>query len=375
MSVVPGGAPLGSRRLLSTGLLIGAAAIILVSGISTASSLDLYGWDFRHQYYGGAMSVIQGEPLYPSPDEVVFDGIPAYVYPPLTAVALLPVTILPEDVAVVLAVVAALGAVMAALALVGVRDVRCYAAVLASAPAWNLAETANLSALLVLGIAVAWRLRATVWPLAVTLGLAVSAKLLLWPLLVWAIATRRHRAAALAAAVGLGATFAAWAAIGFQGLTAYPALLERLDDVWAEESLSIVGMAAALSLDPAIGLVLTLIVGGVLLVACFRLGRRGDDRRSFTCAIAAALALTPIVWVHYVAYLLVPLGLARPRFSVIWLLPMVLWASPRSGNGDGLDPFLVAFVALVLLVVLLARPRDEAPFLQALGTEGFPTPS
>ena len=56
---------------------------------------------------------------------------------------------------------------------------------------------------------------------AVALGLAVSAKLLLWPLLVWTLATRRLRTTALGGRVGVVVTFAAWAAIGFDGLGGY----------------------------------------------------------------------------------------------------------------------------------------------------------
>ena len=54
-----------------------------------------------------------------------------------------------------------------------------------------------------------------------------------------------------------------------------------------------------------------------------------------------------------------PLGLARPRFSAVWLLPIVLWVCPRGGNGTGLQPFLPALVMLVLMLVVLLRPHGE----------------
>ena len=72
-------------------------------------------------------------------------------------------------------------------------------------------------------------------------------------------------------------------------------------------------------------------LGGALLVACVVLARRGDDLRSFTCAVAATLALSPIVWLHYLVLLLVPLAIARPRFSVVWLLPILLWSARDPG--------------------------------------------
>ena len=74
-----------------------------------------------------------------------------------------------------------------------------------------------------------------------------------------------------------------------------------------------------------------LAVGGALLVLCFLYARGGDEVRSFTCAVAATLALSPIVWLHYLVVLLVPLAIARPRFSLLWLLPALLWVSPKPG--------------------------------------------
>ena len=91
------------------------------------------------------------------------------------------------------------------------------------------------------------------------------------------------------------------------------------------------------------------------------LARRGDEVGSFACAIAAALAFSPVVWLHYLVLLAVPLGIARPRFSALWLLPIVLWVCPRAGNGDGLQPFLPALVAVVLVGALVERSSRAAP--------------
>lgn len=347
---------LGWWRILFMGVLFAAAGILVVGILVTVRSGNP-GWDFRFAYLEAAESVLEGRSPYPSVDDAVLEEDRGYVYPPQLALAFIPFTALPVDVAAGIAVITSLAAVLAALAVVGVRDVRCYAAVLVWAPAWNAIENANVSAALTLVVALAWRYRATVWPLAAALGLAVSTKLFLWPLIVWAVATRRLRAAWLALALGLAVTFASWAAIDFKGLTAYPALVSRISEIQAERSYSIPGMAAALGFDPVVGEALMLIAGAALLGIGVNFGRRGDDRRAFTCAIAASLALTPIVWQHYLAILVVPLALARPRFSALWLLPAVLWLSPREGNGDGLEPFLPALVVLLLVAVLLARPR------------------
>ena len=75
------------------------------------------------------------------------------------------------------------------------------------------------------------------------------------------------------------------------------------------------------------------------------------DRRSLTLMLAAGFVLTPILWLHYLVLLVVPIALARPRLSALWLVPLALtvfealdWYRgwPR-GDGEAL-----ASVALVV---------------------------
>jgi len=96
-------------------------------------------------------------------------------------------------------------------------------------------------------------------------------------------------------------------------------------------------------------------MGWTLLGLAVILARRGDDVRAFTLAIAAALALTPILWWHYLALLIVPLALTRPRFSPIWLLPIAIWLV-RLGAGDGVESALPLLVAALFFAVILIRP-------------------
>jgi hypothetical protein len=270
-----------------------------------------------------------------------------------------PYTVLPDHVAMVVAALVCVCSVLAALAIVGVRDVRCYLAALASAPTWNLLETANVTALLVLALALAWRGRNSHWHGAIVIGLAVAAKLFLWPLVVWSWATRGRRVALRSAIIALLGFVGPWSLVRFQGLVDYPRLLSRADDFWADDSYSLAGVTAHLGLDRTAALFAMALIGGSLLVLCWRNGRRGDDRRAFTCAIGAALALTPIVWgVHYIWFLLVPLGLARPQFALIWLVPLAAWLVPRSGHGDGVQPFVPLLIAASLMTYML-RSQDE----------------
>ncbi len=159
-------------------------------------------------------------------------------------------------------------------------------------------------------------------------------------------------------AIGFAITLAAWAAIGFDGLMGYPDLLRRLSDIQSERSYSIVGMASTAGLGTAVGQALTLLVGGGLLVGCVVFARRSDDRSFLHLRSAATLALSPIVWLHYLVVLLVPVAIARPRFSLLWLLPVLLWVSPRPGYAEGVQTFLPALAVAILVTILLVRPSQ-----------------
>lgn len=350
-------APLGPRRLLSTAVLVGVAAALVVGlfgALGTSQSREL-GWDFRMAYLPGAAAVADGASPYPETLDGVDVGL-VYAYPPQLAFALTPLTALSEDAAVALTVIFSLAALMGALAILGVRDLRCYAVVVLWLPGWNTLQMGNLSAALLLLVACVWVFRETLWPLVLALATAISLKLFLWPLLVWGLATRRLLPVALSVAVGVATTLAAWAAIGFAGLASYPELLSMIAE---QESYSIAGMAAEIGLGHTVGRVAALVVGAALIGLCASYASRSDDERAFICALAAAFALSPVIWLHYLVLLIVPLALRRPHFSALWLLPIALWVCPRSENGDGLQPFVPALVVAVMLALLLVDRRDS----------------
>jgi hypothetical protein len=87
------------------------------------------------------------------------------------------------------------------------------------------------------------------------------------------------------------------------------------------------------------------------------------DRRSFTLTIAAALVLTPILWLHYLVLLLAPIALARPRLSALWFLPLTMMVFEALNwyrgwpRGDAKALVSVAIVAALVLVMALRPPR------------------
>ena len=187
------------------------------------------------------------------------------------------------------------------LRMLGIRDVRCYAAALLWVPSVSGVLLGNLSIPLAFAAAVAWRYRDRVWPPAWALGLAISAKLLMWPLLVWTLATRRlrvtvwargHRHRRDAGRVGGDRLRRAHRLSGSpQPALRHPVraeLLVRRDGVDGRVSAGRGGRVLDARSSAA-----------RCSSAASLLARRGDDPRSFTCAIAATLALSPIVWLHY----------------------------------------------------------------------------
>jgi hypothetical protein len=79
--------------------------------------------------------------------------------------------------------------------------------------------------------------------------------------------------------------------------------------------------------------------------------------------IAAALAASPIVWIHYFLVLLVPLALTSPRFSWLWLVPFayspLAEASWPAGNARDLALALVATLVIIGAAVVRRRPTLE----------------
>jgi hypothetical protein len=318
-----------------------------------------FAFDVHYAFLPAAHDVVHGASPYTGVNsQAVRDGY-AYLYPPLAAYLLAPLTLLPPLGAEILATLLVAACVPATLLLLGVRDWRCYAVVVLWMPIVAGIQSANVTLPMVLGLALLWRYRDRTVVVAIVAGVLVALKLFFWPVLLWLVATRRYRSAGLAAVASAFFVLIPWGGIGFAGLRGYPHLLTTVANREGPDSYSLAALVhfAVPSWTAAIA-VETLVGVGVLLLA-LAAGRRGRDRDAFALAIVGILALTPLLEIHYLAALAVVVALYSRRLSVAWFLPLLMWGAPEPNNGSGVQRVHILLVVAVTLFFLLSewRPR------------------
>jgi Glycosyltransferase family 87 len=360
-----------ARRALDW-LVFGVVPIAIFCFLLAVAALDSEGWafDFR-QFWQGGNDVVNGVSPYPSPgaletadDDLDPEGIQEvfrFPYPAAAAFAYAPLGALEFDTAAAVWAGLLIVCVLAAVWILGVRDWRVVGVVISSAPVIGAVAIGTLTPVLLLLVAIAWRWRSTFWVAGGAVAVAVSLKLFLWPLALWLAATRRWWAALAATGLAITMTFAAWAAIGWAGFSDYPDLVRRLADVVQDRGYSLVALGVEAGLPEGIAETLPWAVGLPLLAMAVMIARRdADDRTALSLTMVAAIALTPIVWLHYFVLLVVPLALARPRLSLAWGLMWVFWLTPAQENGGDLWPIvLVLALMAAALVVGKVSPRSS----------------
>jgi hypothetical protein len=279
------------------------------------------------------------------------------VYPPAVMLALTPFGLLPAGVANAVFVALLVPLPALALRLVGVRDLRCYAIAYACAPVLLGIEIGTLSPVLMVGLAAAWRWRDRVAAVSLIVCAVICMKLFLWPLVVWLAATRRWRAAGLSVIATAVVMVAGFAVVGFGELTVYPRMLSTLSSIEQSQGYSAVSAAMALGAGAGLARALAVIAGVALLAGAYRRGwSAGDDAGAFALVVCAALVLSPIVWLHYLALLLVPLAVCYRSLRWPWLLPLALWLTPAQQSIE--HPWGIAVAVVVVVIVALTTAMD-----------------
>ena len=297
---------------------------------------------FRH----AGNAVLHGHSPYVEPTRALLGSNNRFVYPTPFALPFISLAVLPERVAAVLYLCSSIAAVPAALWLLGVRDRRCYGAAFIGIPVLGGLALGTVGPFLLLLVALGWRYRDRTVA-GVPLALAAAAKLFVWPVLVWLVVTRRWRATA-AAAVTLGSVLLLWFAIDPTGMRRYPQTVRVLNEVQRWKSYSPQSLTISLGLPVVFGSVLLAVLGLATVAAIVVAARSLGEDRAFGVAVVGALVASPILWLHYLVLLFVPIALVRPRLSPLWFLPVVVWVTPHP------DAFGIVWKIVVVLAAAAA---------------------
>lgn len=335
-------------RLRSTAVWAAVGAVLLLMAaveIVEIARHDFFANDFRVTLWEPAHAVLQGNDPY---------GDAGSVYPPSAFVPLVPLGALPFDVAAAVWVTVSLAAAAATLAVLGVRDWRCYLLWLLNSAVLSTAMTGNATVIVGLCLALLFRYRGRAGG-PVALAVAIAVKLFVAPMVLWLAFTGRVRAAALACVSAAVFAAVAWKTIGFEGLSGYPDQLTDNNRRFSDDGPLVQGLVQQLGGSGRVALLVGLSVAAVCAFAAWV--RRDDDVVSFALILAAAIVASPIAWVGYATLLFIPLAARTPRFTPAWLLLLGFsyahwWHSPFMFGTAPLSIATIAMTALALAAVV-----------------------
>jgi hypothetical protein len=347
----------------SISLLVAMLALVLASAGSTL------GYDYTC-YAGAARHLLDGRPIYDNAFSISVGTCPGtYTYPPAFAVALVPWLVF-GGAAAGLWCVAMAACFMAGVALLPVRrDVR-WLVVIVAALDWPLLYAVKLGQvepLLFLGFAAAWRWmdRAGVVGSVAALGALVKVQPGL--LAVWALATRRYRAVAVAVIVGLAVAAAATLFTGPGAWATYVDLLRGLGGTLTVAHNFAPGAVAHLA-GASDGVATAVQLGSVALTAAVLLAawRWASPTASLQVTIVASQLLSAPLRDHYAVLLLLPVAWLLSR-GHRWaaLIPLLGWISlfaddtPSTWLATASVPLTFFGVLAVLLAQAYRERREE----------------
>src|SRR5687768_3800405 len=297
---------------------VALATFALVVGAVIWASGETFGFDFL-AYHQAADRVLAGERLYDTTNEQM-GGFGLFYYPPPFVLPLLPLALLDAAAATAVWLVLTLAAFFAAIALMPVSVPVRWATLLLAGQMWPVAYTFKLgqvTPLLMLAFVVGWRWLAD--PVRLGAAAAVGAIIKIQPVIVlgWAALMGRWRAVAVGAAVGIALSALATLVVGLGAWFDYATLLRQVGDPVSTPHNFTPGsitfqLTGSAQLGAVVQLATTVAVVGTVLAAV----RWATPEASYLAVVVASQLLSPTLWDHYAALLLLP---------VAWLLERRVW--------------------------------------------------
>ena len=315
-------------------------------------------------------AVGHGSSPYPDPHSAQVWSGSSFVYPYVTAWWFAPLSALSEHAAVLLYFAAGIGAlVLTARLLRGDRGpLTPLLFVLATEPVISALQHGTITTWLLLGLAIAWRYRTRTAVLVAVLTVVMVAKLFLLPVLAWLVITRRLRAAALTAALSAAIIVVGCPLAGLP-VSDYVHMVSALSAHEGPHGSSVVAYLYGGGVPYRYGTVIAAAAAmAIIAVAWWRYRASADERIPFCAAIGASLVLSPIVWTHYLALLVVvPLlwGWGRPAMAGFVAISWLRWAphapsfllAPYHAPGAGVVRFVAQLLIVLAVVATQVRRR------------------
>jgi alpha-1,2-mannosyltransferase len=295
------------------GAVVWAALIILASAAS-----ETLGFDYR-AYDLAVDNLLAGRTMY-DPEAQATGGFGLFFYPPPFALLILPIALLPIEVAVWTWTALLVAASVAGIALMPVSARTRWVVLLLAALSWPLVYAIKLGQvgpMLLLIFAIAWRWMDRPWALGLASGIGTIIKLQPALLIGWAVVTGRRRAALIGVAVVAVLSLIATMVAGPQAWLEEASLLGRVSQPIETPHAYGLGRLAFEAGAPAA--VATLIhwanLALVLLVVALAVWR-ASAVASFLAVAVASQFVSPVLWDHYALVLLLP---------VAWLVDRGHW--------------------------------------------------
>jgi len=347
----------------------GIVVLTLVVRIAIAIANGFLPHDFL-AYDGAVRHLLAGEPLYDT-TATATGKLGLFLYPPSFALLLLPVALVPTELAssiwVYLVIVAAVAAIWVLPVSWTIRWVLTIAMGL-SAPLVGAIAQGQVGPLLFLLLALAWRYLDRPGVVGAALALGMTIKIQPVILVAWAIGTGRRRAAAIAIA---GAAAVALVATAFVGPGAWADLVSVLartnQPILTPNSVGIGRLAFEAGASETISTFLYAANIGLVAVAFVVAIRRASPVASFLVGAVASQMISPVIWEHYAVVLFLPVAwlLSRGRrWAILILVATSVPISTVVPHAIYPIAFWVALLATLAegMTAADAAPATEPPF-------------
>jgi hypothetical protein len=337
-------------------LAVGGVIVVVLGWTTIVGAEHTAGWgfDFRAYYDAAVRFAATGSPYQVETLSGPFRPGPAglYLYTPLPALLIVPLTWLGPSAATLTWLFIRLGLLFGTCALLPVpRWVKLATLGIAIISAEFLYDLnlGNVSLIVTFLAVVAWR-----WLDKPISGVAIAASLSIRPTMgviwVWWIVRRQWQAVAWTVIGGAAIVVLSLPFTGLDPWFQFVTVLRNVSDVMGvPRNLDLGSTALSLGLSPLASLML-LFAGYALAVGAILISLRRDREIGFAVTLMATLLLSPLLWDHYLTNLIVPAALLASR-GRRWglLLPLLGWL-----------PLPPAVVVVGMLVPFLAPDRGAA---------------